>query len=222
MRTTLKLLGLFLLFAPYHSSFGQMNTNLVGTAVLSEQESLARLLGERTNLIASGAWSEQVNDHNRWLRGRLLVYEDPTNLLVTNLLVTNVHLGVYLELEHVLYGWIQPVEVYWNPTGLPFSTYHPSLTLEARDEHGQPIPRTESPVRVFTRGPLQEPCWVTLPCDSTVRLRWSAGIMEPIATDAFFLSGTFTPETNHPSPLNYHVWQGTLKLPPVKVPAKKP
>jgi hypothetical protein len=44
----------------------------------------------------------------------------------------------------------------------------------------------------------------------------------PNATNDFFLSATFTPSKDHPSPLNYHVWQGTLKLPKVKIPAKKP
>jgi hypothetical protein len=38
------------------------------------------------------------------------------------------------------------------------------------------------------------------------------------AAAEFYLSGTFTPPADHPSPLKYHVWQGTLKLPKVKIP----
>jgi hypothetical protein len=45
-------------------------------------------------------------------------------------------------------------------------------------------------------------------------------LIRPSATNDFFLSGSFTPATNHPSALKYHVWQGTLKLPKVKIPAK--
>jgi hypothetical protein len=35
--------------------------------------------------------------------------------------------------------------------------------------------------------------------------------------NAYFLSGTFSPPTNHPSPPGCHVWGGMLKLPPVKI-----
>jgi hypothetical protein len=35
------------------------------------------------------------------------------------------------------------------------------------------------------------------------------------------LSGTFTPPADHPSALKYHIWQGTLKLPKVKIPPPK-
>lgn len=38
------------------------------------------------------------------------------------------------------------------------------------------------------------------------------------ASPDFYLSGSFTPPADHPSPLKYHIWQGTLKLPKVKIP----
>jgi hypothetical protein len=43
----------------------------------------------------------------------------------------------------------------------------------------------------------------------------------PGATSDYFLSATLTPQTNHPSALNYNLWQGTLQLPKVKIPADK-
>jgi hypothetical protein len=80
-----------------------------------------------------------------------------------------------------------------------------------------------------------------LPCESTVRVRadmllgpqskpeglevfvpGGCWIIPPNSTSDFFLSATFTPPKDHPSPLNYHVWQGTLKLPKMKIPVKKP
>jgi hypothetical protein len=41
------------------------------------------------------------------------------------------------------------------------------------------------------------------------------------AAGEFYLSGTFTPPADHPSALKYHIWQGTLKLPKVKIPPPK-
>ena len=41
------------------------------------------------------------------------------------------------------------------------------------------------------------------------------------AAAEFYLSGTFTPPADHPSALKYHIWQGTLKLPKVKIPQPK-
>ena len=79
-----------------------------------------------------------------------------------------------------------------------------------------------------------------MPCVSTVRLRvdklegfqskpeglailvpGGCWIIPPNATGDFFLSATFTPPKDHPSSLHYHVWQGTLKLPKVKIPGNR-
>ena len=179
-----------------------------------------------TNVIAIGGWSDPVSDGNRGtLRGRVLVYDDQGPGAAN-------HARVYLELQHPFQGaWFTPIEVYFN---LGFSD---DLHFEMRDGSGRPIP--QEPVNI--RGPLPNPYWVTLPCDSTVRLRadslfgpqskpdgleimvWGGcWLIPPNATNDFFLSATFTPPKDHPTPLHYHVWQGTLKLPKVKIPARKP
>ena len=182
-----------------------------------------------TNLIATGDWSETVSDSDgHTLRGRLLVYDDQTQSAAN-------HARIYLELQHVFkVGWSNPLEIYFD-IGI-----RSDLHLELRDKLDQPIP--QEPVAI--RGPVPYPCWVTLPCDSTVRLRadtytlgprskpdgleilvgggFGCWIIRPNATNDFFLSGSFRPPKDHPSPLNYHVWQGTLKLPKVKIPVKKP
>jgi hypothetical protein len=169
-----------------------------------------------------GEWSEPVSDADgHTLRGRLVVCDDrPAN--------ASNHARVYLELEHG--GSALPLEVYHDIEST-------ALNLELRDGHDQPVPRK----LVSVRRPSLPPCWVTLPCDSTVRLRSDlyAVVLTPnpdgllfmlgsgtwiIPTNAageFYLSGTFTAPVDHPSALKYHIWQGTLKLPKVKIPAAK-
>ena len=201
----MKTIALFLLLASLACGFGQTETNL----------------------LATGDWSTAVSDndgHN--LRGRLLVYDEQGALN---------HARIYLELQHVFKGpgwWSNPLEIYFDIGGSD------DLHFDMRDEFDQPIP--QFPVAI--RGPAPSPCWVTLPCDSIMRLRadtYTLGqsakpdglqilvrggcwLIRPNATNDFFLSGTFTPSTEHPSALKYPLWRGTLKLPKVKIPVKKP
>ena len=200
----MKTFALFLLLASLQCCFGQTDTNL----------------------IATGEWSETVSDGPDYaLRGRLLVYDDRSPSAAN-------HARVYLELQHVFPGgWANPIEVYFE-FGI-----RTDLHFEMRDKLDQPIP--QEPVAI--RGPVANPYWVTLPCESTVRVRadmllgpqskpeglevfvpGGCWIIPPNSTSDFFLSATFTPPKDHPSPLNYHVWQGTLKLPKMKIPVKKP
>ena len=179
-----------------------------------------------TNLLAVGDWSEPVHDGHYGLRGRLLVYDDTG---------AN-HARVYLELQHLWEGgWEYQLEVYVN-----VSDYDGDIRFELRDGLGKPIPQELPPLAIV--GPPPYPSWVTLPCDSTVRLRadiWSLGgrqnpgglevfvnggdwVIRPNATNDVFLSATFTPPSGQPSSPNYHVWSGTLTLPKVRLPVKKP
>ena len=197
--------------------FSGMNLAISGNADAQQTD---------TNLIATGDWSKAVSDSpGPALRGRLLVYDErgPS---------AGNHAGVYLELQHVFQGvWANPIEVYFE-----FGSRN-NLQFEMRNKLDQPIPQEP----VFTSAPAPNPYWVTLPCESTVRLRvdklegfpskpkglailvpGGCWIMPPNATNDFFLSATFTPPKDHPSSLHYHVWQGTLNLPKVKIPVKKP
>ena len=177
-------------------------------------------------VIGVGEWSEPVRDGDgHTLRGRLVVCDDrPAN--------ASNHARVYLELEHG--GSATAMEVYYD-----INIGNTALNLELRDGHDQPVPRTA----VATRAPSLPTCWVTLPGDATVRLRadlyayvlksdglqlllgcgtWIIPSNAPAnAAAEFYLAGTFTPPADHPSPLKYHVWQGTLKLPKVKIPPPK-
>jgi hypothetical protein len=173
-------------------------------------------------VVVVGEWSEPVKDGDgHTLRGRLVVCDDrPAN--------ASNHARVYLELEHG--GSALPTEVYHDIEST-------ALNVEVRDEHDQLVPQK----RVAVRRPSLPPCWVTLPCDSTVRLRSDlyavsltpnpdgllfmlgsgTWIIPTNAAGDFYLSGTFTPRADHPSALKYHIWQGTLKLPKVKIPPPK-
>lgn len=138
---------------------------------------------------------------------------------------------VYLELQHGFSGgWYLPIEVYFDITH--------GLQFEIRDASGSPVRSEPYSTGAF----LPSPCWLTLPCDSIVRVRADPGwgsqrktegvsilllngglwVIRPGSTNESFLSATVSPPTNHQSALKYNVWQGTLKLPKVKIPAKKP
>jgi hypothetical protein len=199
----MKIIALFLLFSCLQCCLGQTDTNI----------------------LATGDWSKVVTESDHTLRGRLLVYDDQSQSAGN-------HARIYLELQHVFQGgWSNPLEVYFD------TDIGNGLHLDLRDDLDLPIPRAH----VLIRGPVPNPCWVTLPCDSTVRLRADTYTLGPSSkpdgleilvrdgcwiipkntTNEFFLSGSFTPPKDHPSSLKYHVWQGTLELPKVKIPAKK-
>ena len=176
-----------------------------------------------TNLLAVGDWSDVVHDGDSALRGRLLVQNDTKESRAK----------VYLELQHPFEGgWTIPVEVYYDIGRCE------ALHTEVTDSLGQPVGRQGVSIRMIT--PM--PYWVTLPCDSTIRLRvdwgnlspppepgslelhigWSCWVIRPKATKKLFLSGSFTPSTDRGSSTPYHDWHGTLNLPKVRIPFKRP
>ena len=181
-----------------------------------------------TNLLATGDWSEIVHSSKLGprgpaLRGRLLIYDDRAESAAH-------HARVYLELQHVFAGaWYDPVEIYYD-TGAGKT----NLFLEVCDGRGQRI-RSIGGIRW---GAVLGPCWLTLPCDATMRLRADECTLGPAtrpdgleilvesgtwiipgnATNAFYLSGSFTPGKGLRSSLL--AWEGTLKLPSVRIPAK--
>ena len=183
-----------------------------------------------TNLIGAGAWSEPVSDSGRTIRGRLLVYDDQVESAFN-------HARVYLELQHIYKPTqgLDPVEIYYDPN-MGVDNKPPGLILGLRDAHDQEIP---SKPQAFN-GAFNKPYWITVPSDTTVKMRadlFSMGYYEtnglnilgragswtipPHATNDFYLHGTFISTNDNPSPLKYHIWQGTLELPPVKIPARQ-
>ena len=164
------------------------------------------------SILAAGDWSAPVagtaeartgrGAHRPVLRGRLLLCVSPKDHSPT----------FYLELQDFSEVW-GITEVYCDvgPNG--------GCHLESRDRSGKPIVRDEA---VFSGG-IPAPRWITLPCDSTIRLRVSPYAASIYASENdYFVSGTFS--SKPPSDPNDHrldVWQGTLKLPAVKIVPKK-
>jgi hypothetical protein len=207
--SAMKAIVLFLLLAGYQCCFGQMDTNL----------------------IAVGDWSEPVRDRDGYtLRGRLLIYNGENNRPAK----------VYLEFHHL---WTM---VRYAPTQIYFSAY--GLHLEMHNGFDKPIPSEAfGPVEVMPGScwvtlpydsavriradPIYDPgsektneISIIL-LDSAHKNKASESaeswIIRPGVTNDYYLSATYSSPTNRLGSLDYHVWQGTLNFPKVKIPAKK-
>jgi len=171
--------------------------------------------GPVTEPKAIGEWSQPTNG----LRGRLLFAEaskaDKYGLLIGE---------VYLELQNVSAG--DTMYVYYVASKSP-------LHCQLHDFGGKTVESEPSP----GSDGRPSPCWLALPYDSTLRfdtrlgpafapahpclficvgLEGGAWEIPLTATNDYYLSGTFSSisTTNETRP---RVWEGTLKLPPVKI-----
>jgi hypothetical protein len=197
---------------------------------------LAKVIERRQsgrNRIAVGDWSEPAADRLGYkFRGRLLLCEG--RRLGDG---KTREIAVYVELQDVSSFVGQTMKVFFdgNHGGDFRKEYKGGLDCELRDELDRLVP--ESPFAFGGAIPSQE--WITLPADGTVKLRASPfGVGRPPETGLaialpghfwvipsrsahdYFLSGTFTvqpPRDSNNSP-NYHVWQGTLTLPRMRIP----
>ncbi len=182
-----------------------------------------------TNLLAAGDWSAPVSDAAWTLRGRLLVYaplpEAPDEKKAGLWNAARVFLELQL-VDPAIFTITEPAEIYVD--------HYLPLHCEMTDGRGQPV--ASQPGWYPAGAPPPLPFIVTLSTDSMVRLRASTGVvalrpnvlkiavpeaawaLPKMDTNDYFLSATFSPSTNHPSDLHYHVWQGTLQLPRVKIP----
>ena len=178
------------------------------------------------HILGTGAWSKPVTDTDHTLRGRLLVYDDDARESIN-------HVRVYLELQHIFEGgWPLPPEIHYDLDGAKRA-----LQLKLCDGRGRTLPRETN---YADRGSARiYPFWVTLPCDSLLRLRadiYTMGLtpkpkglvvqvedgiwIVPPHHRPVYLSGTFTPPLDRRSSAKHFVWQGTLELPPVKIPIR--
>jgi hypothetical protein len=121
-------------------------------ALSSVGSSVAR--GDVGKLIAVGDWSEPTGLVGvGGLRGRLVITEGRTFKEGRG-----VETRVYVEVENSPDGAPRTVDFYFDPAG---------LTCELVDANGKPVPGA----RGFGSGGRPGACWVTLPHDSTMRLR---------------------------------------------------
>ena len=196
--------------------------------------------GEDTNVAAVGDWSTPVaNSDGYKIRGRLLICDTPAH----SSSIEKTDTAVYLELQEFS-DFLSTVEVYCElDTWSKPVDYTGGLRCELRDDKGRPAV-TDAPAGFSGGGPGTS--WITLDPYCSARLRVSAygggrlddggvGIhlasrgwwnVHPNPTNEYFLSGTFTaiPPTNRTVAVGNtkrNVWEGTLKLPGVKIPVKK-
>ena len=228
MRINMRIAAIVLFIGVFHCAFGQTNTNA----------------------LVAGDWSAPVADKGQTLRGRLWVGEghywsDP-HASRGSAERYWVHAPVYLELEHVVtFGWSQPIQIYFDIfSGLQFEMHDGSGKSIRPKQVGfaAVLPVLPEPywvtlpcdATVRLRADIYNVGNSTNIADEQILVgdggegpaQW---VIPQTSTNGYFLSCTFSPSTNqsslfryHPSPLGYHVWQGTLKLPMVKIPVKRP
>jgi hypothetical protein len=190
--------------------------------------------GGDTNIIAVSDWSKPVGTSNgQTLRGRMSIVQENSPAHAGPFPETE----LYLELQNVSGAAGAPMQIYFDPGN--------GLHCELLDANGKPPPQAAG--RGSGGGPGA--CWITLPYDSTIRLRanmYGYGkqkgdglllVLSPPAmqywniqagdTNVYYMSGTFTvtPPTNHVAKDIDAVrsqWSGILKLPKMKISVKKP
>jgi hypothetical protein len=208
--------------------------------------SASRVLAiDDTNLLACGEWSQPVaTQYGPSIRGRLLICDTPDHARSEPRTDT----AVYLELQEFSSA-VRHVQVYCgiNRWSLPLDA--PGLHCELRDSSGKLVP--DSPGGFSGGMPsscwitLQPYCSVRMRVSVFGGGRLDDGGLaiylasrgwwdvHPSKTNEYYLSGTFTAavpskQTGLPAGIpvvdsrNMDVWYGTLTLPRVKIPLKKP
>jgi hypothetical protein len=183
------------------------------------------LRAQEQRTLAESDWSERIESHDRFLRARVLVVEGRSRAYAG----PGAEVMVYIELENTNAAWGKPLEVYFDPsTGLKF---------EVLDADGKPIP----PSPMAGSGGDVGACWVTIPYDSSTRLRANPGwartehdqLVLPLrplqgqfwrlpADGEYYLQGSLKiAPPSEDSIEHYEQWRGELKFPKTKIAARK-
>jgi hypothetical protein len=186
------------------------------------------LAAEEHKAIAMSDWSEPVENHDRSLRARVLVLEGRSRAYAG----PNAEVLLYVEIENANSAWGKPLNVYFDPAK--------GLNFEVLDADGKSVPHSPS----SGSGGDVSTCWITIPYDSSVRLRanpggWGRGkdstdLVLPLRPfqgqywrlppdKDYFLTGSLkiSPPTEDTI---QHIddWRGELKFPKTKIAKKKP
>jgi hypothetical protein len=198
-----------------------------------------------TNLVAAGDWSQPVaTQYGPAIRGRLLICDTPDHASSQHRTDT----AVYLELQEFASA-VRSVRVYCGLNRFTASDDSPGLRCELHDSAGKLIPYSPGG---FSGGAPGSYWVILQPyCSARLRVSvYGGGRLEdgglaiylasrgwwdvhPSKTNEFYLSGSFSsvaPTNTLGSQLglpvidstNMDVWYGTLTLPRVKIPFKKP
>jgi hypothetical protein len=186
------------------------------------------LAAEGSKDIAAGDWSEPVTDNRGFaVRGRLVLAEKPRG-------DGRRQVAVYIELQDASDHVGSTMQIFCDLGRTDFrEEYKGGLRCELRDKDKKLVP----PMVFAFSGGVPGSVWMTLPSDSTIRLRTTPygihregalaicpGLHEVWAIEnddaaEYFLSGTFTvdPSADKKPPADGQVWRGTLVLPPMRV-----
>ena len=184
---------------------------------------------EDTNIVATSDWSKPVGTSSgATLRARMIISKEQTPAHAGSQKET----AFYLEFQNVTGAAGSRLQFYFDPGR--------ALRCELLDADGKPSP----PEGVSGNGGGAGPCWITLPYNSTIRLRanmYGYGLkpedgfmlvmsppnmqswtIRPGDTKTYFMSGTFTvtTPTNHvtkDSDEARTIWNGTLEMPKMKL-----
>lgn len=180
-------------------------------------------------VLATGDWSKPVSYSGCSLRGRLLLCKSPKNQSA----------AVYIELQECAESWGGNTAVFCDLTAATSQHPKPAAVWEMWDEAGKPVPGSPS---AFSGG-APGASWISLPTDSTVRLRASvyAGsgpgdgslsifflsnhwLIPKVSSKDYWLGGTLTvePPADLAAPEGHRVWKGTLAMPKMKMPVQRP
>jgi len=183
---------------------------------------------EEHKIIAVSEWSKPVESHDRFLRARWLLLEGRSRAYAGS----GTEVLLYVEMENANGAWGEPLRAYFDPAkGLQF------YVQDADSKLVSPTPTGGS-------GGDVGPGWITIPYDSTVRLRANPGgwgkpadailalplrplqgrywaFRERPATD-LFLTGKLTISPPSEDTFEHRDdWRGTLEFPATKLVFKK-
>jgi hypothetical protein len=184
---------------------------------------------EEPKVIAMSAWSKPVESHDRFLQARWLLMEGRSRAYAG----PGKEILLYVELQNANGAWGEPLRVYFNAAE--------GLKFELLDADGMAV----APSPTGGSGGDVAAGWITLPYDSTVRLRANPGGWGTPA-DAFlalplrpmngqywlfreapaedrFLTGKLRIAPPTADTIEHRDdWRGTIEFPKTKLSFKKP
>jgi hypothetical protein len=114
---------------------------------------------EEHKIIAVSEWSKPVESHDRFLRARWLLLEGRSRAYAGS----GTEVLLYVEMENANGAWGEPLRAYFDPAK--------GLQFYVQDADSKLVP----PTPTGGSGGDVGPGWITIPYDSTVRLRANPG-----------------------------------------------